>query len=221
VILSRFHPKKAFRSTAVLSRFGTDASGIAAVEFGLIAPVALVMLLGLIECGRALVMARRFNLVTAVASDIVARSQTMSDAELDGIAKAVEVIWRPYDAAALNFTVTQIRAAGTGATAKPVGQTYIDWGRQFVWTAGRFQGSSLPDNCTNKTIGTNIVAPGGSTILVESNFTFAPLFTRTPLTSSIMPASTWNWGSASTHVPRQLCVDYRGNNCLPRPGCEN
>lgn len=221
MILSRFHPKKALRSTAALKRFGTDASGIAAVEFGLIAPIALVMLLGLIECGRALVMARRFNLVTAVASDIVARSQTMSNTELDGIAKAVEVLWRPYDTAALNFTVTQIRAAGSAATVKAPGTTYIDWGRQFVWSAGQFQGTSLPDNCTNKSIGSNIVAQGGTTILVESNFTFAPLFTRTPLTSSIMPASTWNWAAASTHVPRQQCVDYRGNNCLPKAGCEN
>jgi Flp pilus assembly protein TadG len=218
MFISRLSPTRALRT------FAANDQGIAAVEFGLIAPIALIMMLGLIECGRALVMARRFNLVTAVASDLVARSQTMSNVELDGIATAVAVLWKPYDNAPLNFTIMQIRAAGTGATLKAPGATYIDWGRQFVWTIGspsKFVGSNVAGTCPAKAMPANMIANGGSTILVESNYTFSPLFTSTPLTSNIMNASTWNWKGSSTHVPRQLCVDYNGNNCLPVSGCEN
>jgi Flp pilus assembly protein TadG len=217
MFISRFHPNK------TLQAFGADQKGLAAVEFGMIAPVILVMMLGLIETGRALVMARRFNLVTAVASDLVARSQTMNDGDLDGIAKAVALMWQPYDNAPLNFTVQQIRAAGPGATVKTPGTTYVDWSRQYVWTVGspaRFVGSNINTNCPNKALPNNMVANGGSTILVEANYTFAPLFAGGPLTSNIMPPSTWNWTAASTHVPRNLCVDYHGNNCLAKPGCE-
>ena len=195
MIIARLHPRKALRA------FGADSTGIAAVEFGMIAPIALVMMLGLIECGRALVMARRFALVTAVASDLVARSQTMSDTELDAIATSVNVLWRPYDPTALNFTMMQIRAAGPLATLKPPGQQYMDWGRQFVWTgagSGHFVGSNLPPNCPNYTIAPNIIPPGGSAVLVTSNFTFAPLFTRTPMTANIMCPITWRRKSPET-----------------------
>jgi Flp pilus assembly protein TadG len=218
MFISRLSPRNALRTFAV------NQDGIAAVEFGLITPVALIMMLGLIECGRALVMARRFNLVTAVASDLVARSQTMTNAELDGVATAVSILWKPYDNAPLNFTIMQIRAAGNGATLKTPGATYVDWGRQFVWTVGspsKFVGTNTAAGCPLKSMPANMIARGGSTILVQANYTFAPLFTSTPLTSNIMPPSTWNWTASSTHVPRQLCVDYHANNCLPVTGCEN
>ena len=215
MIISRFHPRSALR------RFGQDKSGVAAVEFGLIAPIALVMMLGLIECGRALVMSRRFNLVTSVASDLVARSQTMSAADLDGIATAVQTIWQPYDASALNFTVLQIRSPTAGSTKKTLNETYVDWGRQYVWNGTAFQGTTLPDSCPDMTISTaKIIADGGSTILVQANYTFTPLFTRTALTSSIMPAATWAWAASSTHVPRQLCVDFRNGNSACQAPCE-
>ena len=221
MLISRILPIKDV-AAATWGRFRSDIKGIAAVEFGLIAPVALIMMLGLIETGRALVMARRFALITAVASDLTARSQTLTNTDLDGIATAVNILWNPYDATTLNFTVMQIRAAGSGATKKAPGTQYVDWARQYVWSGGHFVGTDLTaSQCVNKTLQAGMIPNGNSAIYVQSNFTFAPLFTKTPLSSNIMPASTWNWGANSTHVPRLLCVDKNATNCLPVTGCEN
>ena len=221
MLISRFLPIQDV-AAATWGRFRSDIKGIAAVEFGLIAPVALIIMLGLIETGRALVMARRFALVTAGASDVTARSKTVTNADLDGIATAVRILWNPYDATTLNFTIMQFRAAGNLATKKTPGQQYIEWARQYVWQSGAYVGTDLAaSQCVNKTLQAGMIPNGSSAIYVQSNFTFAPLFTRTPLTSNIMPASTWNWGANSTHVPRLLCVDKTGLGCVPIPGCEN
>ena len=190
-----------------LKAFGIDRRGVAAVEFALIAPVGMVMMLGTIELGRAVVTARRFNLVTAVISDLVAREATMNDTELAAIATAATVMWQPYDAATLQFQVLQIRQSGPTATKIAANTNYVDWPKGFF-------GATVPAKCSLYTpvLPANMLSPGGVVIIVNGSYTYKPLLgTSLPFAT----ATTWNWTSTSSHGPRNACVDYNVTNCLP------
>lgn len=193
------------RFSTVLKAFGVDRRGVAAVEFALIAPVGMVLMLGTIELGRAVVTDRRFNLVTAVISDLVAREAVMNNAELTAIATAAQVMWQPYDQTTLKFQVMQIRNAAATATKITPNTYYVDWSYPFF-------GATVPAQCAAYSLPANMFVQGGSTIIVNGTYTYKPLLgTSLPFATT----ATWNWTSTSNHSPRNACVDYNGTNCLP------
>lgn len=192
-----------------LRDFAADRSGIAAVEFGLIVPVMLIMMLGCIELSRAVVIARRFNLVTAMASDLTAREQTITTGDLQGIANAVSTVWQPYDQTSLQMQAIQVRRASNTATAKAPGTIYVDW--QYKMFPGAVP-NAVVDNQTYVLSDPNMLSNGGSTIIFNATYTFTSLFGAS--VAGMSP--TMKWASTSSHTPRQTCVDYWQTNCLPK-----
>ena len=194
---------------AKLKQFGKDPSGIAAVEFGLIVPVLLIMMLGAIELSRAVVMARRFNTATAMASDLVAREQTITDPDLQGVAAAVATAWSPYDQTSLQMQVLQVRKASDQATLKSPGAIYVDW--QYPLFSGAVPNGKAR-NDPYVLSDPNMISKGSSTLIVNATYTFTSLF------GASVPGMTptMAWASSSSHTPRQLCVDYGGFNCIPQ-----
>jgi Flp pilus assembly protein TadG len=191
-----------------LARFTSDVRGIAAVEFALIVPVLLLMMLGSIEIGRAVVMARKFNYITAMASDLIARETTMSDAALTGVATAVQTAWAPNTLATLRIEVVAARSAGAASTSPAPGSTYVDWSFGLIGTGPRAQ-------CSAYSTPANMLAVGSSTIFVNATFTYTSLFgAAVPGMSASMP-----WTASSAHAPRNLCVQRPPRtNCLSQ--CE-
>lgn len=184
--------------------FISDNRGIAAVEFALIVPVLLVMMLGSIEVGRAVVMARKFNYITAMASDLIARETTMSDAALTGVATAVQTAWAPNSLATLRMEVVAARSAGAASTNPAAGSTYVDWSFGLIGTGPRAQ-------CSPYATPANMLAVGASSIFVNATFTYTTLFgAAVPGFSATMP-----WTASSAHAPRNLCVQRPPRtNCL-------
>ena len=197
-MMSRIH--------STLKAFRCDRRGIAAVEFAMIAPVLMLMMLGTVEIGRAVVTSRRFNLVTSVISDLVARESVMTNAELDAIALGAQIIWQPYNQATLKFVVMQVRSAGVGSLKKLAGATYVDWSYPYF-------GATKPADCAAYPLPLNMLAIGASTIIVNGSYTYTPIFAHGGFFST---AATFNWTSTSSHSPRNLCTDYNGpGTCLP------
>jgi Flp pilus assembly protein TadG len=201
---------RAFRAPlSKLAKFSADHSGIAAVEFGLIVPVLLIMMLGAIELSRAVVMARRFNTATQMASDLIAREQQMDNAGLQGVANAVTTLWTPYDQTTLQMQVLQVRRASDQATKKTPGSIYVDW--QYVMFPGAVP-NKKNDNDPYVLSNPSMLSNGGSTLIVNATYTFTSLFGAA--VAGMTP--TMPWTSSSSHTPRLLCVDYRNDNCLPK-----
>ena len=202
MFISRLLPLKHAR------RMGSDTSGVAAVEFALIAPLCLVMLLGAIEYSRAVLMARRFQLITAMASDLIAREDAMDDTKIQGIEAAVRTVWAPYDAGTLNLKVIAVRAAADTAPRMAPGNRYVYWSKALIPPSGTppyAPGSNYADTSL-----AGMLSNGASTILVNSTYTFQTLFgTRAPG----MTGATMAWTASSSHAPRNLCVGYPTANC--------
>lgn len=202
---------RARRVREVVAALCQNTQGSAALEFGFLAPLLLLMLLGTIELGRAIDMSRHFTSATAMVGDLVAREEWLgtskSDAEtnLDVMMKSIEHLMHPYDPSTLTLSIFSVRAASDDPD-----DTKVEWSYSYSGKDASDNARSAPEVCDRYTLTPGLLDAGGSTIVVESSYTFKPLF------ADFVPGITGNtlWTDKSFHSPRNSCVDYvKGDNC--------
>jgi len=112
-----------------LGRFVSEERGVAAVEFSLILPIMITLWIGGVEITNALSVDRRVNAFAASMGDLVARSKTISYAQITDIFRLSEAAMFPYCDSRMSMRITAIDIDNTG-TAK------VAWSRShFVTTA--------------------------------------------------------------------------------------
>jgi len=140
--------------------FWRDRRGVSTVEFAITLPVLLLIFVGMIEFGEVFTAERRINIVANSTADLVARTKTTSDAELNDIAAAVGEIVRPFPTDSLGLVVSSIVTDADnnatvawswadGATARTAGATF-----------------ALPDAA--------LTEPNTSIIVAEVTYQFTP-----------------------------------------------
>jgi hypothetical protein len=182
-----------------------NRDGVAAIEFAYIAPVLALMLLGTVEIGRAFDMNRHYNLVTSTVADLVAREQSVTQADLDGIMQAVQLIMQPYPISdANNNPLLALNVLQVTADPSNVSNTKVSWG--YAYPAG----GSVPATCSSYSLQSGLVSAGGSIIVVNASYRYSPL-----LTGAVgNPMSNQTWTDQATNSPRNSCVQYGSNTCL-------
>lgn len=201
-----------------IERFKTlksDASGIAAVEFGYIAPVLLIMLMGTFEVSRAVSIDRRINSVSATASELIAREDGMlSTQDLDKIAVAMKHVMAPYD----DDTVV-VRLVAVQASSSDVNDTRVIWSYQHA-----SDGDSEPySQCSVYQLEDGLVSRGTGVIVAEVGYTYAPVFgnfiyrgldfTAIDPDAGDTSGVDRNWTSKSYHAPRKGLPKREGVSC--------
>lgn len=196
-------------------RFVGDKRGIAAVEFALIVPVLLVMLIGVIEVTRAVSIDRRFGKVTAMVADLLTREQQVNAADVQGIYGIVEHIMGVWGTDNLRLHITPVRASSD------------DRNDVYVYAAKDNRPSFGPnavaprDLCERySSLSTDLLDTDGTAIVVEGEFDFTPL-----IAEGIVPTKTWE--DRAVFSPRDGaeggCVSFETGetaDCQPTPGCE-
>lgn len=186
-------------------RMWRDHGGAAGIEFGLLAPLLMLMLLGTIEGGRAVNMDRHFNAAAATVGDLVAREESLgtttdgAKANLDAMMGSIAQVLAPYDADDLSLSVISVQASPTNASETKV-----------VWSYSYKNRMPVPNKCQAYSLPANLVPKGGSVIVVDAKYKFTPLF------ADYVPGfgSLTEFKDKSYHNPRNSCVDYvKGNNC--------
>ena len=205
MFISRFMPRPRRRG------FASDNSGTAGIEFALIAPIAVVLMLGAIEYSRAVVMARRFNLITATLGDLVARDDFEDSNTMSGLKHAMETIWSPYDKTSLVLQVVAVRKAGATATKRAPLSDYVYWSQDVKIDASASPAQAYNTCDSYAGLPAGMLAAGGSTILVNSKYTFKTLF-GVKVPGFVSSSSAWT--SSSSHSPRNLCVGWGSANCI-------
>lgn len=160
------------------ARLCTSDEGVAAVEFGLLAPLLLLMLIGTIELSRAISMDRKFGAVTSTLADLIAREKTVDSAAVTGMYDVVNHMMAPWDASTLKISIIPVKsnilAPNTRCVyAQATNRPTLHGGPQTAFGAGY----SLPSG---------FMAGGTAVIVIESQYTFTPLFV-----SSFIGARTW------------------------------
>mgnify|MGYP000878046167 FL=1 len=187
-----------------LARLGSrwlrrDVRGAAAVEFALVAPVLLVMLIGAIDVSRAVAINQRVSLVTQMVADLVARETQLTANDVEAIYDIAELAMAPYSTEPLQIAIIPVMSAANDATRTLV---YASKTNRPTYPAG-----SELSACDTYPLTRDFLAANESVIVVESTYAYQPLWAR----EVISPA---NWEKKAYAKPRKaLCVGFDGPNC--------
>jgi Flp pilus assembly protein TadG len=182
-----------------VAQLRSDMRGVAAVEFGLIAPVMMVMLLGTVEITRAVSMDRRVSLVTSMIADLVAREEKLTANDVNAIYDIAAEVMNPYDAGPLKISIVPVMSSPTNASSTLV----------YPSTTNRpsYHGASQPAKCEAYPLTPGLLGKNESLIAVEASYTFKPLFGSYMMSSVV-------WHDTAIAKPRKaLCVVFDGTTC--------
>lgn len=146
-----------------LRRFADENKGVAALEFAIIAPLLMVpLLLGSVDLIDVMGANKRAQNATASLADVVARDTEISNAEIAGMWRAIDVLMYPNNANALQIRISSISIVNS-STARVI------WSEGHGGMSGRSPGSNVALDSRMMTVGSSI-------IMVESSYAYhAPL----------------------------------------------
>jgi Flp pilus assembly protein TadG len=138
--------------------FLKDRSGLAAVEFALIAPVMIVMFYGAVELSSAVDCSARVSRVASTVADLVAQETAISTADATNIFSASNAILFPYASANAKIVVTSLVTDASGKVT-------------VSWSESQNTGkrTSPPAN-----IPAGILPASSSVIYAEVTYSFTP-----------------------------------------------
>jgi len=138
-----------------LSRAIRCRKGLAAVEFALIAPVLVILFLGVIELCDALTCRQKVTSVASTAADLVAQQSKVTDAEMSDIFDALNSIIFPYTTTTAKIRISSLIDDGNGGAT-------VAWSDAQNMTA-LTQGTAV-------TVPSGLITSGGSVIRAEITY---------------------------------------------------
>ena len=140
-----------------IKRFYRADGGAPAVEFALVAPVMIIMFLGIAEVANTIVAARKVGNIASTAADLVAQTTSINDDQIADIMGALSVVLRPFNASDAQIRITSVVADADG-------ETTVAWSDAQNWDP-RVVGSLIP-------IPNDIVPNNQGIIMAEVNFNY-------------------------------------------------
>jgi Flp pilus assembly protein TadG len=146
-----------------LRRFARENKGVAALEFAIIAPLLMVpLLLGTVDLIDVMGANKRAQNAAASVADVVARDTEISNAELAGMWRALDILMYPNDPGTMEIRITSVSIVNA-STAEVV------WSEAHGGMTARTTGSTVSLDSRMMQVGTSI-------IMVESVYNYdAPL----------------------------------------------
>jgi Flp pilus assembly protein TadG len=188
------------KAKALSAKLRRNSDGIAAVEFGLLAPLLLLMLVGTIEVSRAISIDRKFGLVTSTVADLIAREKTLTSTDVNAMYDVVQHMMKPWDATTLKISIVPVKSNPTNRNDT----------RVYASTTNRPSMNGAPQVAkgTVYPLTTDLLEQGTTVIVVESSYDYTPLFFQ-----DIIGATTWK--DKALLSPRNSCVDFDApSNCV-------
>ncbi|MFN3231531.1 MAG: TadE/TadG family type IV pilus assembly protein [Alphaproteobacteria bacterium] len=138
-----------------------DRRGIAAVEMAFIAPLMIIMLLGLIEAIDVLLVDRKVTTMTNAVADLVSRVREIDPDGLTDVFSASEAIMDPFSGDDATIQIVSIVRGTDNATT-------VHWSASSSGTAPYASGVAYP-----KTIPSGVLAVNESVILASVTYQYA------------------------------------------------
>jgi Flp pilus assembly protein TadG len=157
----------------MLRRLRKDQRGVAAVEFALIAPIAILFYCGFAELTMAMMAERRAAHAGSVVADLVAQTTQVTAADVTDIFNVGNAIIRPFPSTPLLLRVTSVTADANGIP-------------RVIWSQGHGIGA-MTNGVAVSGFPPGLLAVGDSVIQADVKYTYtSPLLTvlPTPLTFS-------------------------------------
>lgn len=143
-----------------LRRFGTARSGLAALEFAILAPMMVFLLFASVDLIDMLGANRRSQNVSASLADVVARDTAVSNAEVAALWAALDVILYPNDSSTMQVRVTSVSILSSNNA-------------RVVWSEGH--GGIAPRTVNSPvTLPAAMMQAGSSVIMAETIYSYSP-----------------------------------------------
>jgi hypothetical protein len=145
---------------------------MAATEFALVFPLALILLIGLTDLGEAIAISRKVTMTARTVTDLVARKDASSPPTYvtDAMNAAAAVI-APYSAYNLTVSVSEIHIDGKGRAT-------VEWTRPKIAELSSGQNPEV-------TLPSGLAQPNSYLIWGQVRYRFTPIFKVTaPITLS-------------------------------------
>jgi Flp pilus assembly protein TadG len=146
------------RIRAGLQRFRQDRRGVSAVEFALVAPLLILIFLGINELCKAMMVQRKVSHAASAIGDLVAQAPTMDKDQIDQIFAAGTATVVPFDSSLLNLRLTSI-------TVDENNVAKVDWSRGKGMSALSKPESNFPAGIAT--------IKGESVIFAETSYTYS------------------------------------------------
>lgn len=113
-----------------LARFARDKRGVSAVEFAIILPFMAVLYLGGTAITQAIIAKRKVVLVTHTVGDLVARDNSLTNAEVTAIFDAAKAVFAPNNwTNLLKIKISSVRIDAAGSATVGWGEAFQDLAR--------------------------------------------------------------------------------------------
>jgi Flp pilus assembly protein TadG len=148
--------KTALRS---LRRFRRDQGGVALVEFAMAFPVMLVAYCGMVDVAQMVMLNRKVTQLASTLSDLTARVQSVSTADIDNIFNAAQTVLMPFEVSNASMIIANV-------VVDPSGVARVCWSNQRNGTAlARGSTVTLPDSAR---------VAGTSVIMARASYKYTP-----------------------------------------------
>lgn len=146
----------------LFSRFGRAKSGVAAVEFALLAPMMIVLLFGSVDLVDAFATNRRVEVATVSLADVISRDTEVDDQEMDGIWAALGILMFPDPSLTMDVRITSVRIDSASSA-------------RVVWSEAR-NGLAPLSAGASVALPAAMMNPGTSIIMTEARYDYeAPI----------------------------------------------
>lgn len=152
---------RAFRLLAKLRR---SEDGVTAVEFAIILPFMLFLLIGMTQLADALNQDRKVSRIANSIADLIAQEETLTSTDLDSLLNIGENILDPYPS-----TNLQVIAASVSFDAS--GDATVDWSRDSNGSEPWAEGTAPPF-----TLPATVATPNTSIVVGQTNLGYTPNF---------------------------------------------
>lgn len=181
-----------------------DDSGIAAIEFAMIAPILILMLFGITDIANYFAVDRKVSQIAQTVSDLTSRYTTVQESDITNFFTVAGAMVNPYDKNALKTSIHQLYLDPNTKTAKVVWSRAAPGGAPLAKNAVY----PVPNALVGKDASGNWLA-NQYLIVGDVNYRYVP---------------TIGWvvsknGVTSTEVaftkPRQMTCVMMGSTCTP------
>lgn len=168
-MLKRSIAALAWRVARTCRKVAACTKGIAAVEFGFVVPIMLMMFMGTVELSQAVTVDRRVSHVASSTADLVARQKSVTQSMLDTYMLIIAQLMSPYDDDHLKMTIVHVYATVAAPTQPKV-----------CWSYNR-NDNGTTRGVANYTKGAdyaglpaNLLGGGSSVVVVEVEYNYQP-----------------------------------------------
>lgn len=93
----------------ILKKWVKEENGLAAVEAALIFPIMLVLMLGVVDLGNAILANQKAVRASQVVADLIARNNTVTQAEVNEAIEAGRLAFEPLNSTSYGVDIVSIR----------------------------------------------------------------------------------------------------------------